>query len=69
MKKKDEAWAIFWCSLLEPVLFGDFEPRAVQTYLRKVASEERVFPDGTRRRPSLTTLRRRLRKYRAGGFQ
>ena len=68
MNKKDEEWAIFWCSLLEPILFGDIEPGAVQAHLRKIASQERLFPDGTCRRPSLSTLRRKLRKYNKGGF-
>jgi len=68
MNKRDEEWAIFWCSLLEPILFGDIEPGAVQAHLRKIASQERLFPDGTCRRPSLSTLRRKLRKYNKGGF-
>jgi len=69
MNKKDEAWAIFWCSLLEPILFGDVEPEAVREHLRKIAGEERLFPDGTHRKPSLSTLRRKLRAYRSGGFE
>ena len=42
MNKNDEAWAIFWCSLLEPILFGDIEPEAVHKYLRKIAGEKIV---------------------------
>lgn len=68
MNRKDEEWAIFWCSLLEPILFGDIEPGAVQAHLRKIAEKERIFPDGTHRKPSLSTLRRKLKKYREGGF-
>lgn len=69
MNKKDETWAIFWCTLLEPILFGDVEPKAVHAHLRKIAGKERLFPDGTHRKPSLSTLRRKLRAYRRGGFE
>jgi len=69
MKKKDEERALFWCSLLRPVLFGEVEKEETHRFLKKLAQEETVFPDGTRKTPSLSTLRRKLRLYRDGGFE
>jgi transposase InsO family protein len=69
MKKKDEEWALFWCSLLHPLLFGENDKKETQNFLKRLAKEERLFPDGKRKRPSLSTLRRKLRKYRKKGFE
>jgi len=69
MRKKDEQWAIFWCSLLRPVLF-EHGPKEISTnrFLKELAQKKVAFPDGTYRRPSLSTLKRKLRKYRKEGF-
>ena len=69
MRKKDEQWSVFWCGLLRPVLFGEVKGRDVNRYLKKLCEQEYVFPDGRRRRPSVSTLRRKLRKYRKDGFK
>lgn len=69
MESKDERQAVFWCGLLRPVLFGEVEAREVNGYLRKLSQKECVFPDGRRGKPSLSTLRRKLRTYRNGGFK
>ncbi len=69
VKRKDEDWALFWCSLLHPVLFGEIEAHEVGAFLRQLASEERTFPNGRRKKPSLSTLGRKLRKYEKGGFE
>jgi len=69
MRKKDEQWALFWCSLLRPVLF-EHGRHEVSTYrfLKELSEKQVTFPDGTYRRPSLSTLKRKLRKYRKEGF-
>lgn len=59
---------MFWCSLLGPVLYGEIDARDVNRFLKKLATREFLFPDGKRRRPSVSTLRRKLRQYRQGGF-
>jgi len=69
MKKKEQEWAIFWCALLEPILFGEISPGETQAFLRKLASEERLFPNGKRKKPSLSTLRRKLCRFRRTGFE
>lgn len=69
MKKKDQEWALFWCSLLHPVLFGEIDKEKTHHFLRQLASQERVFPDGRRKKPSLSTLKRKLKLYREEGFE
>ncbi len=68
MKQKDEQWALFWCDLLRPVLFEEMEPEQIQDFLKGLAGKETVFPGGRTGRPSLSTLRRKLERYRTGGF-
>ena len=68
MKKKEEKLAVFWCGLLEPVIYSDIEPEGVHQFLRELASREVLFPDGQVRKPSLSTLKRKLKKYQSGGF-
>lgn len=68
MKKDDEKWAIFWCDLLRDIIFDEVEPEAVNPYLKQLAAKEVVYPDGRAGRPSLSTLKRKLKRYRQGGF-
>jgi transposase InsO family protein len=69
MKHRDEQWAVFWCTLLAPVLFGEVDGADVNRLLKKLAQQEQLFPNGVRKKPSLSTLRRKLRKYRKAGFE
>lgn len=69
MKEKDLDWAIFWASLLQPICLGEIAEEEIPSFLRQLAEEERIFPDGSRRKPSLTTLRRKLRAFRNHGFE
>jgi transposase InsO family protein len=69
VKRKDEDWALFWCSLLHPLLFGEIAAEDTGALLRQLASEERLFPNGVRKKASLSTLRRKLGKYRSRGFE
>ena len=64
----DEKWSLFWCNLLHPVIFGQIEDRQINSYLKKLAKEEKVFPDGKKKKPALSTLRRKLNLYTNGGF-
>jgi transposase InsO family protein len=68
MRRRDEQWAVFWCSLLQPVLYGEVDPADTNRFLKQLARQEHLFPDGQRRKPSLSTLRRKLRQYRQRGF-
>jgi transposase len=69
MKDKDQEWALFWCSFLHPVLYGEVEPEETHKHLKELAGKERLFPNGTRKKLSLSTLNRKLRLFREGGFE
>jgi transposase len=69
VRRQDEDWAVFWCSLLQPVLFGEIDPADTQRFLEQLAQQERLLPNGARQKPSLSTLRRKLRQYRQAGFE
>jgi putative transposase len=69
MPERQEQWAVFWCSLLSPLLYGEIPPEEAGCFLEQLASCEHVFPDGQRRRPSRATLWRKWKKYREGGFE
>ncbi len=68
MKKKEEKWAIFWCDLLKPIIFSEIEAEGINQFLKMLAAKEVVFPDGRLKKPSLSTLRRKLKRYQNGGF-
>ena len=69
MPERQERWAVFWCSLLSPLLYGEIPPEGAGRFLDQLAATEQVFPDGQRRRPSRATLWRKWKKYRDGGFE
>jgi len=69
VKKNDEKWALFWCSLLHPVIFDEIEKGGIRRYLTGLCEKEYVFPDGRRKNPGLSTLKRKLKQYRGGGFK
>jgi len=69
MNQKQEKWAIFWCDLLAPVIYEEIEAEQTHQFLRERCSHKVVFPDGECKRPSLSTLKRKLKKYRGGGFK
>ncbi len=66
-RTSDEAWMVFWASLLSPLYLGEVDAKETARFLRQLAGEEHLFPDGTRRKPSLSTLRRKWKKLRQGG--
>ena len=69
MRCRDEQWAVFWCSLLQPVLFGEVDRADINRFLKQLAAQEHLFPNGVRKKPSLSTLRRKLGRYRQTGFE
>jgi transposase InsO family protein len=68
MRKDEEKWALFWCRLLHPVIFGEIKGAEINRYLRELCQGEVLFPNGEKRKPSLSTLRRKLRTYQRDGF-
>jgi transposase InsO family protein len=65
LDKEQEKWAIFWCDLF---IFGEIDKEATNRFLKDLAQEPVLFPDGQIRKPSLSTLRRKLNRYRERGF-
>ena len=68
MNKEQEKWAIFWCDLLSPLIYDEIEPELTNKFLKQLAGKQMTFPDGRTGKPSLKTLRRKLNRYRQGGF-
>ncbi len=68
MDKEQEKWAIFWCDLLSPVIYDEIEPELTNQFLKQIADKQITFPDGRIGKPALKTLRRKLNRYREGGF-
>ena len=68
METQDEKWGLFWCHLLHPILFGEIERQGEHAHMRELSTEEVLFPDGKRKKPSLSTLKRKLKEFRANGL-
>jgi transposase len=67
MDRDDQAWAVLWCSLLSPLLLGEIPQAEREAYFRSLAAEERLLPNGQRKRVSVRTLRRWWRRLREEG--
>ena len=68
METQDEKWGLFWCHLLHPIIFGEVDSTEEHAYMRKLSTEEILFPDDKRKKPSLSTLKRKLKEFRANGL-
>jgi len=68
LDKNNEQWAVFWCDLLQPIIYSEISQKETHRYLKTLAHEKVVFPDGRCRKPSLSTLKRKLSAYRTYGF-
>lgn len=69
MDRDDQAWAVFWCSLLSPLHLGEIPEAEREAYFRTLAAEERLLPNGRRKRVSVRTLRRWWKRLREEGIQ
>ena len=67
MDRSDQAWAVFRCSLLKPLLLGEIPASERGAYFRAVSEQEHVLPNGRRKRISQRTLRRWWKKLREEG--
>lgn len=68
MDKEQEKWAIFWCDLLSPLIYGQIDKEATNRFLKELTQNPVRFPDGRIGIPTLSTLRRKLNRYRKEGF-
>jgi transposase InsO family protein len=67
MGRNDEAWAVFWCSLLSPVLLGEIPEAERERYFQQLSQQQRQLPNGQRRCISVRTFRRQWRRLKDGG--
>lgn len=65
MKTIDEDWAAFWCGLLHPLTDEGLSGGEFSRLLEEIAGKEHLTPAGKRRRYSVSTLRRKLRRFKA----
>ena len=42
---RHEQWAIFWCSLLQPLICNEIPPEEAGEFLRALADTEHLFPN------------------------
>lgn len=68
MDKNNEVWAIFWCDLLRPIIYSEISPEETHRYLKILAQNPLIYPDGRHGTPSLSTLKRKLSAYQSRGF-
>ena len=66
---RHEQEAVFWCSLLQPLILEEVPREEAATFLRQLAEVEQLFPNGQRKKPSRATLWRKWKLYREGGFE
>lgn len=69
MDRDDQAWAVFRCSLLSPLLLGEVPEAEREAYFRGLAQEERLLPNGQFKRISVRTLRRWWKRLREEGVE
>lgn len=69
MDRDDQAWAVFRCSLLSPLLLGEVPEAEREAYFRTLSEEERLLPNGQRKRISVRTLRRWWKRLRDEGVE
>lgn len=60
----EDDWAVFWCSLLGPILLEEVTAGERRAYLQQLSQQEVMLPNGQRKRLSYSTLRRKVRRFR-----
>jgi len=65
MNHNDDAWAVFWCSILGPILLEEVPAGERRRFLQTLSQKELLLPNGERKRISLSTLRRKVREFRS----
>jgi transposase InsO family protein len=60
----EDDWAVFWCTLLGPILLEEVEAGERRAYLKQLSRQEVTLPNGHQKRLSYSTLRRKVRRFR-----
>ncbi len=58
MDHNDQAWAVFRCSLLKPVLLGEIPKSERGSYYRMLSEQEHLLPNSTRKKISTSRGKR-----------
>lgn len=69
MGRDDQAWAVFWCSLLAPLFSGEIPEAEREAYFRELSQQERLLPNGQRKTVAVRTLRRWWKRLRDEGVE
>jgi len=69
MTEEEQRLALFWCSLLRPLIYEEIDDGDVTRRLREIAANEVTFPDGQRKKPSLSTLSRKWKRWQQDGLE
>jgi transposase InsO family protein len=69
MNEKEQRLALFWCSLLRPLIFEEVAGEELTRRLKEIAGQEVTFPNGKHKKPSLSTLRRKWKGWQEGGLE
>lgn len=64
MDSANDDWAVFWCSLLGPILLDEVPAGERRRFLQALSQKEVLLPNGKRKRLSMSTLRRKVRQFR-----
>ena len=64
MDPANDDWAVFWCSLLGPILLDEVPAGERRRFLQTLSQQEVLLPNGKRKCISLSTLRRKVRQFR-----
>jgi transposase InsO family protein len=60
----EDDWAVFWCSLLGPILLDEVTAGERRRFLQHLSQQEVTLPNGHRKQLSYSTLRRKVRRFR-----
>jgi transposase InsO family protein len=69
MTEEEQRLALFWCSLLRPLIYEEIDDGDVTRRLREIAAQQVTFPDGQRKKPSLSTLSRKWKRWQQDGLE
>jgi len=69
MNYNDQAWTVFRCSLLKPLLLGEIPDSQRGAFFRQLSEQEHLLPNGVRKKISARTLRRWWKKLREDGVE
>lgn len=64
MAYDEDSWAVFWCSLLGPILLEEVTAGERRRFLKQLTRQEVLLPNGQRKRLSYSTLQRKVRQFR-----